>query len=77
MLKQAMLNQRAEKQKISPYAGFIEIEGDPVAPEPKPLANPISFIFSKLNKKSRQAKKMRKYREILQEDDVYIPETIY
>lgn len=77
MLKKAMLNQKAEKQKISPYAGFREIEGDPVEPEPKPFANPISFIFSKLNKKARQAKKMEKYKEILQEDEIYTPENIY
>lgn len=77
MLKQAMLDQKEEKKKISPYAGFIEIEGDPVEPDPKPFANPISFIFSKLNKKARQAKKMQKYREILQEDEIYTPEPIY
>lgn len=77
MLKKAMLDQKEEKQRISPYAGFVELEGDPVEPDPKPFANPISFIFSKLNKKSRQAKKMKKYKEILQEDDVYVPEPIY
>lgn len=77
MLKQAMLAKKTEKEKISPYAGFIELEGDPVEPEPKPFANPISFLFDKFSKKNRQAKKMEKYRQILQEDDVYEPEPIY
>ena len=77
MLKQAMLAKRSEKEKISPYAGFIELEGDPVEPDPKPFANPISFLFDKFSKKNRQAKKMEKYRQILQEDEVYEPEQIY
>jgi hypothetical protein len=77
MLKEAMLNQRKEKETISPYAGFREIEGDPEEPEPKLFANPISFIYSKLNKKARQQKKMERYRQILQEKEFYIPETIY
>lgn len=77
MLKQAMLAKKTEKEKISPYAGFIELEGDPVEPEPKPFANPISFLFDKFSKKSRQAKKMEKFRQILQEDEVYEPEPIY
>lgn len=77
MLKKAMLNYKKEKETISPYAGFREIEGDPVEPEPKLFANPISFIFSKLSKRARQEKKMEKYREILKEKEIYTPEPIY
>lgn len=77
MLKKAMLSKTKEKETISPYAGFREIEGDPVEPEPKLFANPISFIFSKLSKKARQEKKMEKYREILKEKEIYTPEPIY
>lgn len=77
MLKEAMLNQKKEKETISPYAGFREIEGDPVEPEPKLFSNPLSFLYSKLNKKARQQKKMEKYREILQEKEIYTPEPIY
>lgn len=77
MLRQAMLDQKAEDEKISPYAGFREVEGDPVAPEPKLFSNPLSFLYSKFNKKARQEKKMEKYREILQEDEMYVPEPIY
>ena len=77
MLKEAMLNQKKEKETISPYAGFREIEGDPVEPEPKLMKNPLSFIYSKLNKKARQEKKMEKYRQILQEKEIYTPEPIY
>ena len=71
MLKEAMLSNRKEKESISAYAGFREIDGDPVEPDPKPFANPISYIFSKLNKKARQEKKIEKYREMLREDDFY------
>lgn len=71
MLKEAMLSNRKEKETIAAYAGFREIEGDPVEPDPKPFANPISYIFSKLNKKARQQKKLEKYRELLQESDYY------
>lgn len=74
MLRQAMLDQKAEKEVISPYAGFREIEGDPTPPEPKIFSNPLSFLYSKFNKKARQEKKMDKYREILQEDEMYVPE---
>jgi len=77
MLKEAMLNQRKEKETISPFAGFREIEGNPVEPEPKLFSNPLSFLYSKLNKKARQEKKMEKYRQILQEKEVYTPEPIY
>lgn len=77
MLKEAMLSKTKEKEKISAYAGFKEIEGDPVEPEPKLFSNPISFIFDKLSKKSRQEKKMQKYREMLQEDEMYVPEEKY
>ena len=77
MLKEAMLNQRKEKETISPYAGFREIEGDPVEPEPKLFSNPLSFLYSKLNKKARQEKKMEKYRQILKEKEIYSPEQIY
>ena len=77
MLKEAMLNQRKEKETISPYAGFREIEGDPVEPEHKLFSNPLSFLYSKLNKKARQEKKMEKYRQILQEKEIYSPEQIY
>ena len=77
MLKEAMLDQKKEKETISPYAGFIELEGDPVEPEPKLFSNPISFLYSKLNKKARQEQKMEKYRQILQEKDMYTPEPIY
>lgn len=76
MLKEAMLDQRKEKEKISPYAGFIEIEGDPEPVAPT-LMNPLSFIYSKFNKKARQQKKMDKYRNILQEDQFYVPENVY
>lgn len=74
MLKEAMLSNRKEKETIAPYAGFREIEGDPVEPAPKPFANPISYVFSKLNKKARQEKKIEKYRQMLQESDYYTPE---
>ncbi|MEZ4978434.1 MAG: carboxypeptidase-like regulatory domain-containing protein [Chitinophagales bacterium] len=76
MLKEAMLDQRKEKEQISPYAGFIELEGDPEPVSPS-LMNPLSFIYSKFNKKARQEKKMEKYRKILQEDEFYVPENVY
>ena len=71
MLKEAMLRDRKEKETVAAYAGFREIDGDPVEPEPKVFANPISFIYSKLNKKARQQKKIEKYRQLLQESDYY------
>jgi len=71
MLKEAMLSNKKEKETVAAYAGFREIEGDPVEPDPKPLANPISYIFSKLNKKARQQKKIEKYREMLRDNDYY------
>lgn len=74
MLKEAMLDKNTEKERIAPYAGFREIEGDPVEPAPKPFSNPISFLYSKLSKKARQDKKMQKYRDILQEGEMYDPE---
>lgn len=76
MLKEAMLDQRKEKEQISPFAGFIELEGDPEPVAPS-LMNPLSFIYSKFNKKARQQKKMEKYRKILQEDQFYVPENVY
>ncbi|MCB9227346.1 MAG: carboxypeptidase-like regulatory domain-containing protein [Chitinophagales bacterium] len=70
MLKEAMLDRKAEKEVIAPYAGFRRIEGEPEEPAPT-IMNPLSFIYNKLNKKARQERKMQKYREILKEDSYY------
>ncbi len=68
MLKEAMLEKRPEENRISSYAGFVEIEGDPAPPAPK-FYNPISFLISKVGKKARQQRKMEKYRKALQETE--------
>jgi hypothetical protein len=72
MLKRAMLDNRSEKERIGGYAGFRTVEGPVSEPEPK-LMNPVSFLYDKLNKQSRQQRKMDKYRRIIEEGERTAP----
>lgn len=65
----AFMNEKpkTEKEAISAYAGFVELEGDPKEPKPT-ILNPISFIANVFSKKRIQQKKMEKYRQMLNED---------
>lgn len=58
---------KSEKEIISVYAGFREIEGDPTPPAPT-LLNPVSFIANIFSPKRIRAKKTERIRRILQED---------
>lgn len=67
-LKDAFLNEKdIEKEAISVYAGFREIEGEQREPDPT-ILNPISFIANVFSKKRIQKKKMEKFRRMLQEE---------
>lgn len=68
MLKKAMLDDRKQKEQISSFAGFVKNDGPVVEPAPK-LSNPISFIYDKFSKKSRQQKKMEQYRRMIEEGE--------
>lgn len=70
MLKRAMLDVESEREQISSYAGFRTNER-PAREPTSTLANPISLIFDKLNKKERQRKKIEKYRRIIDEGPSY------
>lgn len=66
-LKKAFLaEEKKEKETITTYAGFREIEGDPTEPNPT-ILNPISFIANLFSKKRIQQKKIEKYRRIINE----------
>jgi hypothetical protein len=69
-LKKAMLDNKKEKDQIGGYAGFRTNEGPVVEPAPK-LMNPVSFLYDKLSKQSRQKRKMEKYRQIIEEGERY------
>ena len=58
---------KTEKEIISVYAGFRQIDGDPTPPAPT-ILNPISFIANILSPKRIKQKKMDRIRKILQED---------
>ncbi|MGB1247473.1 MAG: carboxypeptidase-like regulatory domain-containing protein [Chitinophagales bacterium] len=67
ILKQAMLDQEKEDERVGAFAGFRENDAPPEEPEAK-IYNPISFLYNAFNKKARQLKKIEKWR---QEMDAY------
>lgn len=58
---------KSEKESIAYYAGFREIDGEPIPPKPT-ILNPVSFIANLLSPKRIREKKMDRIRKILQED---------